>query len=920
MPKIRWWLAGALLVLLAGAAVKVRAGVLISELCDPRLNYASDRFIEIFNPDSAAVDLTGWRLVAVANGTDAFTWSLGGSIASRQALVAGDATTVAVFPVAFPAEGWSDANGSWNGRVGDGARLVSPLEVVTDYVVATGAAFENGDYVRRPEVTLPNAAYTPSEWIFTPVELASDASPGTHDTSAPVAGPTIAAIHTEPARPAAGETVHVLADVTDTTASITAALLKWNTAPLALPNTLEMAPFSGDTWRTITPIPAQSAGTSVYYQVQASNDLPATTVSAVQSYSLGYPVTVRQIQGEGPESPYDGVVVVTQGVVTAVFGGAWVIQDGAGAWNGLWVRGATRPAVRDRVTVAGRVSESDSPEFPGNTMLVDAQVVASEPGADLPEALSVSSLGAGVEAGEGVLVRLSDAACTATDLGGGEWRADDGSGGCRIGVLGWPAKPTLGSTYTVTGPVAFHNGSFKVEPRDSADVAWTADHAPPAVSRVVALNDTALRVTFTEAVESTSARTASHYSIPGLVVCRAARESGHPDRVRLVVSAMATGDYVLTVTGVADLFGNPTHEASASFSHYRGPIPPGYYDSAAGLEGDTLKLALHNIIRNHTAHSYDYAWTAYYTTDVRPDNGKVWDIYSDIPGALPPYLYTFGINQGGVGGREGTGYTREHTWCKNWFGGEVSPMYTDLFALYPCDTHVNGTRGVHPYGETASPQWISLNGSKVGPSSVPDYSGTVFEPIDEFKGDLARVYLYFSTRYYTEDSGWPDGPATDGAAIRPWALQMFLDWNTEDPVSRKEIDRNEAVYAIQGNRNPFVDRPEFVARIFGSTEEEEEEGGIPPGTVVLLAATPNPFKGSTRIAFELGSPEHVTLRIHDVTGALVRTLLDGERGPGRVEEDWDGRDAAGRALPAGVYFCRLLTTSTSLSGKLVRAR
>ena len=909
MPKKAMQLAGALILLSAWLPSQAPAAVLISELCDPRLNYATDRFIEIYNPDGEAVDLTGWRLVAVANGIDAFTWQLSGLIDSHQALVAGDATTVTVFPVTFPDEAWSGANGNWNGKVGDGAKLVDPIGTVTDYMVATGTEFENADFVRKGDVAAPNPVYTPAEWTAAPVDLATAASPGTHETATPLQGPVIVSIRTEPSWPAAGDAVDVLADVTDAGASITSVVLLWGTAPTLLPNQIGMSPFLGDTYRTGAPVPAQAGGTTIYYRVEAGNDLPATTTSALRSYSLAFPVTVSEIQGESSSSPYDGLVVTTQGVVTACYGATYVIQDGTGPWSGLWVRGAAVPALGDFLTVTGRVTESDGPGNIGNTMLVEAQVMDSTAGAVLPAAVPVSTAEVGNESYEGVLVRLDGAVCLDPDLGAGEWQADDGSGACRVGVLGYAAAVTLGSTYAVSGPVAYASGQFKVEPRDASDVLWTADHSPPVVLRIAALNETALRVIFSETVDPVSAGVAGHYAIPSLVVGEATREAAHPDQVLLAVSPMATGDYTLTVAGVADQYGNVTAGTGASFSYFSPGIPPGYYDDATGSVGEALQAALHDIIKDHTVHSYDFAWTAYYTTDVRPGDGKVWDIYSDIPGGTPPYLYTFGIDEGGVGGVEGTGYTREHTWCKSWFGGEVSPMYTDIFALYPCDTHMNGTRGIYAYGETAAPQLISLNGSKVGPSSVPGYTGTIFEPIDDFKGDLARVYLYFSTRYYSEDAAWPGGPATDGATLKPWALELYLKWIDEDPVSQKEIDRNSAIYLIQGNRNPFVDRPQYVELVFGESLSgvgDDPAGQTTPGRSRLYQASPNPFNPMTKIEYELAGRQSVKLGIYDVKGRAVRTLLEaGIQSAGRHEVIWDGRSDGGESMPSGVYFCRL---------------
>jgi len=241
--------------------------------------------------------------------------------------------------------------------------------------------------------------------------------------------------------------------------------------------------------------------------------------------------------------------------------------------------------------------------------------------------------------------------------------------------------------------------------------------------------------------------------------------------------------------------------------------PAGYYDNAVGLQGTALQSALHDIIDNHTIKSYDYLWTAFQSTDEKSD-GKVWDMYSDIPDGTPLYEFTFITNQCGNYDSEGDCYNREHSFPNSWFGGVVSPMYTDLFHLYPTDGYVNNKRGNYPFGEVGTATWTSTNGSKLGLSVTTGYSGIVFEPRDDFKGDFARTYFYMATRYYGEDGSWPGSPMTTGAQPKPWALQMLIAWSDADPVSTKETDRNNAVYAIQGNRNPFIDHPEYVADIW----------------------------------------------------------------------------------------------------------
>ncbi len=283
-------------------------------------------------------------------------------------------------------------------------------------------------------------------------------------------------------------------------------------------------------------------------------------------------------------------------------------------------------------------------------------------------------------------------------------------------------------------------------------------------------------------------------------------------------------------------------------------IPDGYYNNAVNLNGPALQQALHDIIDNHTVVSYSSLWTHYQTTDVKP-NGKVWDMYSDVPDTIPPYEFTFGVDQdrGSGGGSEGEFYNREHSWPKSWFG-DVAPMNTDIFHVFPTDKYVNNQRGNNPYGEVINPSWTSRNGSKIGFCSYPGYTGTVFEPIDAYKGDFARAYFYMSTRYLDEDSSWPGSPMVNGAQLEAWALHMMMEWAMADPVSTKEIDRNNAIYAsVQHNRNPFVDHPEYVDLIWGA--------------VVPLPIAPSQLQTSniTETSLDIGWADNAT----DETGYYV---------------------------------------------------
>ncbi|HRY99065.1 MAG TPA: endonuclease [Bacteroidales bacterium] len=288
----------------------------------------------------------------------------------------------------------------------------------------------------------------------------------------------------------------------------------------------------------------------------------------------------------------------------------------------------------------------------------------------------------------------------------------------------------------------------------------------------------------------------------------------------------------------------------------RAQAPPGYYNATTGLYGTALKAALHQIIDGHTPMAYNQLFACYASTDDRPD-GTVWDMYSDVPGGTPPYIYHFiASDQCGNYSQEGDCFNREHSFPKSWFGGDVMPMYSDLFHLYPTDGFVNGQRGNLPYGETNNPDWTSLNGSRRGPSAVPGYSGTVFEPIDAYKGDLARTYFYMAVRYYSEDASWPGSPMTNGAEPLSWALPMLIQWHQSDTVSLKERERNDAVYTFQGNRNPFIDDPYFAERIWvtsaglakGLPELPGWWVGNEGGNLGLVLFTDIPLKANARLS------------------------------------------------------------------------
>jgi endonuclease I len=334
-------------------------------------------------------------------------------------------------------------------------------------------------------------------------------------------------------------------------------------------------------------------------------------------------------------------------------------------------------------------------------------------------------------------------------------------------------------------------------------------------------------------------------------------------------------------------------------------IPPGYYDPATGLAGEALQTALHNIVKGHTVVTYGEIPGFFPATDAKPDN-VVWDMYSDIPGGTPPYVYHYNAGEAcGNYSAEGDCYNREHSWPKSWFN-DVPPMNSDMFHIYPTDGYVNGQRNNYPYGTVATPTWTSLNGSKLGACSWPGYSGTVFEPIDAYKGDFARTYFYMSTRYYTEDSGWDITDMTNKSQLKPWALQMMLHWSNADPVSAKETDRNNALYGIQHNRNPFVDHPEYVALIWGNPVAMEERN---PMSCQLLPY-PNPATDHIYIDLPAGfNADKMQLLLISAAGIKFNPECMQKGNTLLVDV---------QSFPKGIYFMIMNGDSGSFHAKMVK--
>ena len=253
----------------------------------------------------------------------------------------------------------------------------------------------------------------------------------------------------------------------------------------------------------------------------------------------------------------------------------------------------------------------------------------------------------------------------------------------------------------------------------------------------------------------------------------------------------------------------------AAFCLAQGPNGSGtYYQDADGLTGEALKTKLFTIISQKThSPNYDELIELYKITDTRAD-GCVRDWYSNIT------HFTHVVDKAGSYSKEGDVYNREHSVPQSWGAPKA-----DIVHVIPTDGYVNNRRNNFPFGEVGNVTYQSANGySKVGACQTAGYSGTVFEPNDEVKGDIARIYFYMATCYETTIASWSGGGVITGTKYQPyaqWTYDMMVRWSQLDPVDSVEIARNNAIARtdVQGNRNPFVDYPGLEDYIWGSKTE-----------------------------------------------------------------------------------------------------
>ncbi len=307
-------------------------------------------------------------------------------------------------------------------------------------------------------------------------------------------------------------------------------------------------------------------------------------------------------------------------------------------------------------------------------------------------------------------------------------------------------------------------------------------------------------------------------------------------------------------------------------------LPSGYYNLAQGKADSLLKSALHDTIcggerfhygtwgykydtitHRQTDERYEGTWSFFMFSD-RHSDGTVWDMYSPYVRYFPAF------------GESGCALQIEHCLPKSWWGDEdgCKRAYQDLYNLNPSDAAANNNKSNYPPGIVTKGDKFNNGVFKMDSKSKSQYGWACFEPADEYKGDFARAYFYMVTAY--EDVPWVYGTSPFDAKnaltndsyleFQPWLQELLLDWHRKDPVSKKEIDRLDAISSAQHNRNPYIDYPELVEYIWG-----DKKGQTVDFTQLICTSSPEykPQEDKTNLLLTAANTSDggITLRWND---------------------------------------------------------
>jgi len=343
--------------------------------------------------------------------------------------------------------------------------------------------------------------------------------------------------------------------------------------------------------------------------------------------------------------------------------------------------------------------------------------------------------------------------------------------------------------------------------------------------------------------------------------------------------------------------------------------PAGYYDTADITTPETLRTSVHLIIDGHTKIPYTDSstdtWDVLELADQDPFNSsRILDIYQNR---------TFTKYGGG-----NNNYNREHVWPKSYGfpdDGWSNKPYTDCHHLFLCDIGYNSDRGSRIFDDCLSGCTTRAADNYNGQSGVNLFKNAtpigIWETWDGRKGDVARAMFYMDVRY-EGDGSEPDLILVDDPYLilscqtgdnedvgYMGLLETLVQWHHDDPVDDLERNHNDVVFQYQGNRNPFVDNPDWAGYIFAGEPLLSDVENLPMADNVIASIYPNPFNPTTQIRLDLGQSGPVRVEIYSMEGKKVRTLLDESQLAGALELMWNGRNDQGGLVASGAYFCRM---------------
>lgn len=342
--------------------------------------------------------------------------------------------------------------------------------------------------------------------------------------------------------------------------------------------------------------------------------------------------------------------------------------------------------------------------------------------------------------------------------------------------------------------------------------------------------------------------------------------------------------------------------------------PPGYYNNVDLSTPATTRTTLHNIIDDHVRFPYTSSSTD--TWDILEDADQSADNTNQILDVYQNRLFTK------FGGGNGP-YNREHTWPNSYgFSSSGSTPYTDCHHLFLCDVEYNSARANYIYDDCASgcTSYATDVNEGAGGTGQANYRGSndgesVWETWIGRRGDVARAQMYMDVRYEGDSSEvdlvLTDNPdlivSTSSSPAYMGLLATLIEWHLADPVDDRERRRNDVVYSYQGNRNPFIDHPEWVTYVFlGYMSPVADE--IPASALQAASIEsiyPNPFNPTTIVDLVLNQAGAVRVDIFSLDGVRVRTLMDEVRPAGEFSLRWSGMDDTGKRVGSGAYFFRV---------------